>query len=319
MEKLRAFLTEWYNDEPTVNARTSGSTGQPKDIRLRKNDMLVSAHNTNSFFGIDSHSVLGLPLSIDYIAGKMMVVRSLAASCRLRQFPVSNSIFVDEPIDLLSVVPSQVSSLLDSADSIRNVKNLLVGGAALSCELERKIVESGISAYIGYGMTETCSHVALRRLGDESAAYYAMPKVSFSVDDRGCLIIHSNAYSWKTLVTNDIVELIGPNAFVWRGRYDDVINSGGIKLHPVEIEKELSKVIDSPFYVVGHPSEKWGECVALVVESADDDLRLVKDVLNQMNLPRGWMPSVIVNVNELPRTSNGKIKRLSVDELNRIC
>lgn len=281
--------------------------------------MLLSAHNTNTFFGIDSHSVLGLPLSIDYIAGKMMVVRSLLADCRLRRFPICNTFVVDERVDLLSVVPSQVASLIRDSKSLRNVSNLLIGGAALNSNLEHEIIKAGVSAYIGYGMTETCSHVALRRLGDISKAYTAMSGIRFSTDKRGCLVIHSSDFSWKSIVTNDIVELLNDTSFVWRGRFDNVINSGGIKLHPEEIEKGLSTMIDNPFYIVGHPSDKWGECVALVVEGSRADLQMIEGRLADLSLPKGWKPTIVVGVDTLPRTANGKIRRVAIAELNQTC
>lgn len=319
MEQLNEFLAEWQGDELFIRAHTSGSTGKPKEISLLKTDMLLSAHNTNTFFGIGSHSVLGLPLSIDYIAGKMMVVRSLLAKCSLRLFPVSNTFEVDEHIDLLSVVPSQVASLIRDADSLRNVSNLLIGGAALDSNLEHEIIKAGVNAYIGYGMTETCSHIALRRLGDLSKAYSAMPGIRFSTDNRGCLVIHSSDFSWKSIVTNDIVELLNDTSFVWRGRFDNVINSGGIKLHPEEIEKRLSTIIDNPFYIVGHPSDKWGECVALVVEGGQADLHMIEGRLAHLYLPKGWKPTIVVGVESLPKTANGKIKRIAIAELNRTC
>lgn len=319
MEQLKDFLSEWQSNEPTIRAHTSGSTGKPKEINLLKTDMLLSARNTNTFFGIDSNSVLGLPLSIDYIAGKMMVVRSLLADCRLRLFPISNTLVVDERVDLLSVVPSQVASLIRDSKSLRNVSNLLIGGAALNSNLEHEIIKSGVSAYIGYGMTETCSHVALRRLGDISKAYLAMSGIRFSTDNRGCLVIHSSDFSWKSIATNDIVELLNGTSFVWRGRFDNVINSGGIKLHPEEIEKGLSTIIDNPFYIVGHPSDKWGECVALVVEGNYADLQMIQERLADLNFPKGWKPTIVVGVETLPRTANGKIRRVAVAELNRTC
>lgn len=315
MELLNDFLEEWYGDSPAVVARTSGSTGTPKEIHLLKSDMEASARATNSFFGIGPDSVLGLPLSVGYIAGKMMVVRSIVAGCRLRQFAVSNALCVDSPVDLLSVVPSQVPSLLTDRASAVNIANLLVGGAPLSPELERQIAVSGIQAYIGYGMTETCSHVALRRIGSTEAAYLAMPGIRFSTDGRGCLVIYSDRFSWRTLTTNDVVDLTGPESFVWRGRADNVINSGGIKLHPEEIERRIGPFIERPFYVVGHPSAKWGECVALVFEGSEAESGRIADEIAALDLPRGWRPAVIAAVPALPRSATGKLRRLPLTDL----
>lgn len=318
MELLNDFIEEWHSDSPTVVAHTSGSTGAPKEIRLLKSDMEASARATNRFFGIGPDSVLGLPLSVGYIAGKMMVVRSIVAGCRLRQFAVSNALCVDSPVDLLSVVPSQVPSLLADRASAVNIANLLVGGAPLSPELERQIAVSGIQAYIGYGMTETCSHVALRRIGSTEAAYHAMPGIRFSTDGRGCLGIYSDRFSWRTLTTNDVVDLTGPESFVWRGRADNVINSGGIKLHPEEIERRIGPFIARPFYVVGHPSAKWGECVALVFEGSEAEIGRIADELAALELPRGWRPAVIAAVPALSRTATGKLRRLPLTDLQGV-
>lgn len=313
MATIADFTAEWLNDSPYIQAYTSGSTGEPKEIRLLKSDMLISARATIDFFGITDKSTLAIPLSLDYIAGKMMVVRAIAAKCRLLDLPVTNKVEINEPVDLLSVVPSQLDYLLDNQESLRNVRKILVGGAAVTQDTEARIKSLGIEAYIGYGMTETCSHIALRQLGANDIVYKAMPTVSFNTDSRECLVVESDAFSWGTLTTNDLVELISSTDFKWIGRVDDVINSGGIKVHPAQIEAHLIQHVGNalpPFYVVGEPSEKWGHVPVIVAECSAADQNAILSLIRRIDWPRAWKPARVVAVASLPRTSNGKIKRV---------
>lgn len=303
---MKGFLLEWNNSEPYISAHTSGSTGEPKEIRLLKSDMISSARATNEFFKIDGNSVLALPLSFDYIAGKMMAVRSLIAGCRLIEMPVSNNIELSESPTLISIVPSQITSLLSNKIKPENV---LVGGAPLTPEQESAIIKSGINAWLGYGMTETCSHVAIRRVGHDGI-FHAMPGISFSTDTRGCLVIHSERFSWKSLITNDVVELITPESFRWVGRYDNVVNSGGIKIHPEKLEAEYRKVAPSlpPFFLTGEPHNTLGESLLMVIEGDMDNTEII-DMLSKAIPDRKLLPKRIVRVDALPRTANGKLNR----------
>lgn len=266
---LEQFLNDWRSDSPVIEAHTSGSTGSPKRILLSKSDMKVSAEATCQYFGISSNSLLFLPLSISYIAGKMMAVRSGLSGAELLVEKPSNMPLKQNPgreITLGAIVPSQVPGLLQST-WIHLVKCLIVGGAPLPPESEKLLVESGIPTYATYGMTETCSHVALRKLGQP--VYQALPHIVFEVDDRSCLIVKSDAMSFKRLITNDVVSLIDDKTFVWHGRYDNVINTGGIKVFPEAIEAKLCDAFATRnFYITSRNSSKWGEEVVLVVEGS---------------------------------------------------
>ena len=308
---MTEFINEWRNDCPWIEAHTSGSTGKPKAIRLLKSDMLSSATATNAFFGIDRYSTLAIPLSADYIAGKMMAVRAEAAGCRLLEMPVSNDVRVECPIDLLAVVPSQIESLLGQPEAAGLVKNLLVGGAPLTDEPARRLVAAGFNAWLGYGMTETCSHVALRRV-DSDEIFKAMEGIRFSTDSRDCLTIESERFSWGSLMTNDVVELLSPTSFRWLGRADNAINSGGLKLHSEQLEKEYRAAIGDlpPFYLAGEPDPKWGERLVMVAENPPEGLlERIKSLLPD----RRKAPGRIVGVDTLPRTDNGKIRRIVPD------
>lgn len=321
------FIEDWQSAAREIVAHTSGSTGKPKEIHLPKSDMEVSAAATIRRFGLTSASRMLCPLSISYIAGKMMIVRAMIADCQLALCRPSNDFWFrpeteaylssGSPIDLLPVVPSQCVTLLDRTTSelpayLSNIRNVIIGGAPLHPDTERQLLDiarqTGISFYATYGMTETCSHVALRPLG--TTRFNAMPDITFSTDNRGCLTIDAAAYSFRQLQTNDIVTLHDTRHMTWLGRFDNVINSGGLKIFPEELERKLAPHIPCRFYIKGTPDPKWGETVTLVIETASgcptDDalLSACGSVLNSHE-----MPKTIIHMEHIPTTANGKLLR----------
>lgn len=308
MASVEEFMREWQSDCPYIISHTSGSTGAPKEILLLKDDMRVSARATNLRFGITQNSVLACPLSVDYIAGKMMHIRAAEAGCPIISLPVSNRLEIDCDIDLLAIVPSQVESLLTRENASEKIKNVIIGGAPLSDDLAARLCHSGINAYATYGMTETCSHVALAKITGSENIFEAMPGISFHTDDRGCLVINAPQFSFKQLVTNDIVQLISPTEFIWLGRYDNVINSGGIKIFPETLEKEIAKYIDCPFYITSEKDSKWGEVPVIVFEGDPAQEKEIIDLLRS-KLDHRRCPSRSYAVEKLPLTPNGKILR----------
>ena len=305
------FIAEWRDPSPFVIARTSGSTGAPKEIRLPKADMEVSARATCSFFGIDSSSLLYMPLSADYIAGKMMIVRALVSGASLQIVTPSSDPLPLKPagrVALLPVVPAQVAQLL-SSPSLHLISDIIVGGAPLTDAQEDALRRCGAGVYATYGMTETCSHVALRSISCAQAWYEAMLGVEFSADSRGCLVIESSAYSWKRIVTNDVVRLLDSRRFIWLGRADNIINSGGVKMVPEEIERILAAdLAGRPFYITSRPSDRWGEELVMVVEDLSLDSRAFLQYLRGRH-PHRILPKAICTVASIPRTSSGKIIR----------
>lgn len=312
MASVDSFIAEWRDDKPYICAHTSGSTGKPKEIRLPKADMLVSARATNEFFDLGSSSVAALPLSTDYIAGKMMIVRALTGDYRVVGLPVSNTIVLPDDgtvYDIMPVVPSQLPSIIARPEYCARIRNLIIGGASPGPDLCRELTRLGYRAYISYGMTETCSHVALADASDPSRVFRALPGVSFSCDADSRLVIEAPHYSFRRLQTNDIVELLSPQEFRWRGRFDNVINSGGIKMYPEELETLYAPFLkDREYYVTGRPDPAWGQAVTLVVEREIDAEALLEKMKGSIDHRR--CPKNIEIVAELPRTQNGKIRRL---------
>ena len=308
------FLDSWFDGRDYVTGHTSGSTGKPKEIHLKKSDMLQSARRTNDFFGIGRGSRFLLCLSPDYIAGKMMIVRAIEAGAEIVEEKPSNRPldgYEGLPFDFVAVVPSQAKHLAEHPEKWQYVKTTIVGGGAVPDSLRIAIAESGIDAYATYGMTETCSHVALARISATPQPFMALPRITFSTDDRGCLVIDAPQMSFRRLVTNDMVELVDSASFYWKGRYDNVINTGGIKVFPEELERLAAPLLDCRFYISSRPSEKWGEEVVLILEGpslSDEEKRLLMSRLKEV-LPVYGMPKDIVSMPVFEETSSGKVKR----------
>lgn len=314
--ELEVFLEEWNAPSDTIVAHTSGSTGTPKNISLLKSDMRASARATNAFFGLGHGDVFVVPLSFGYIAAKMMAVRALEAGGHLEALPPSNNfVLPDGRCALLAVVPSQVDCLLAHPQWATRIGSVIVGGAKLDDEKACRLMDCGYNAYETYGMTETCSHVALKKIGGDGC-FVALPGITFRTDGRGCLVVDVPHMSVGHVVTNDLVEIVSPTTFRWLGRYDNVVNSGGIKIIPEHLEeciRTLAPDIDFQFVIVGVPSSKWGEELALVAELPGGDATLkrldrLREVLSA-KLDHVYLPKHFAAVDALPRTSNGKLVR----------
>lgn len=301
------FLKEWNNADDYIVARTSGSTGAPKDIRLYKADMLRSAKSTVRRFGLDARSVIASLLPMDSIATRMAVVRSICASCRYLNLPPSNDFSLPEHIDLLSIGPSQADCLIRHPEMAMMTGAVMAGGAPLSRERRDALIACGYDIWESYGMTETCSNVALRHGADP--LFTANPGITFSTDGRGCLIVHARDYSFDGLQTNDVVSLQSPVSFLWLGRSDNVINSGGVKIFPEQLEAELSASLHIPFYIVAVADAKWGSAAGLVVEGGMAEAMLAYDAIRSVS-DRRRRPHYIGAMPEFQRTENGKIRRV---------
>lgn len=310
------FLDEWHSSADFVWGHTSGSTGAPKPIKLLKHDMEESARLTVDYFGLAAGTTMLLCLSPDYIAGKMMIVRALLSGADLLVVSPSSRPLasVDERVDFAAMVPAQVvESLRDDAQRGRlaRVGALIVGGAPLPPVAEERLSNLPVRSYATYGMTETVSHVALRRIGDPTMTYRALGQITFSADNRDCLVIHTPHFAVKELVTNDVVELIDKYSFRWIGRYDHVINSGGVKVFPERIEQQIASLFTRRFFVAACADEKWGECVALAIEgdplSATDEAALLARIRERVG--RYEVPRRLFYLPTFTETSSGKVIR----------
>lgn len=315
---LEEFLAEWHNDSPTVLVHTSGSTGKPKPMLVEKRRMEASARITCGFLGLKSGDSALLCMSLDYIAGKMMVVRALSFGLRLIVVKPSGNPLgtVVEPVDFAAMVPMQVYNSLqvpEERKKLMAIKHLIIGGGAIDDALASELAGFPNHVWSTYGMTETLSHIALRRLnGPEASEWYTpFEGVSLSQTDEGCLVIDAPAVHDGPLVTNDIVE-ISDKGFRVLGRKDNVICSGGIKIQIEEVERLLRAHVSSPFMITKRTDKKFGEQVVMLTESMDMDL--MRDVCRQV-LPKYWQPRGYLHVDALPMTETGKPARKEAERL----
>lgn len=309
------FLSEWTDNKDYIIVRTSGSTGDPKSIRLSKEFVKESALRTNRVFKIDSDSRLHSCISPDFIGGKMMLVRSQISGASLTWEEPSNRPLKDfsrkDRIDLVAVVPSQMEHIIENEAAMPEIRVIIVGGAPLSTILREKIAKSRFNVFETYGMTETASHIALKKIGSENN-FKTLEGIQVSKDDRGCLVIRFK--DGEKIVTNDLAEVISDREFHIRGRIDNVINSGGKKINPLDLEEKISGFCNRPFIITGIPDEKWGERIVMMIEGSgnEGEIGLLKEKIRTV-LPGWQIPKEIIYVDSLPRTSGGKVLRSSLN------
>lgn len=326
--RVEKFLEEWNNSSDTLLVHTSGSTGKPKPMLVEKRRMEASARRTCEFLGLKEGDSALLCMSLDYIAGKMMVVRSIVCGLRLISVTPSGEPLktVTEPIDFAAMVPMQVyNSLKDPVqrERLRQIRHLIIGGGAIDDGLAAELRDFPHAVWSTYGMTETLSHIALRRLnGPETSDWYTpFDDVSVSLTDEGCLVIDAPAVHEGPLVTNDIAELrlpsllgegAGERLFRILGRKDNTICSGGVKIQAEEVERLLRAYLREPYLISKRPDKKFGEAVVLLTESTD--METVRRVCREV-LPRYWQPRYYVHVAHVPLTPTGKPARHEAERI----
>lgn len=318
MMSLAEFLAEWNNGSDCVLVHTSGSTGQPKPMLAEKRRMEASARITCQFLGLREGDTALLCLPLDFIAGKMMVVRAL--TCRLRLVSVEPGghplASLTKPVDFAAMVPLQVYNALlhpVERERLRQIRHLIIGGGAIDDGLAQELRTFPNAVWSTYGMTETLSHIALRRLSGPDATewYTPFPTVAVSLNDEGCLVISAPQVCADTLVTNDLAELLD-GRFRILGRRDNVVCSGGLKIQIEEVERLLLPCLRAPFCVTKRPDTRLGEALVLLTEDAD--IGLVAACCERV-LPAYWRPRHYLTVPAIPHTPTGKAARQEAQRL----
>ncbi|QTE22645.1 AMP-binding protein [Polaribacter cellanae] len=324
-KELYPFLKEWFSNKNFITVQTSGSTGTPKTIQLQKEYVVNSALATGNYFSLPKNTTALLCLPIEYIAGKLMLVRAITLGWYLDSMqPNSNPLKkVSKEYDFSAMVPLQVEN---SMENLHQIKKLIVGGGVVSNQLQNKLQKVSTKVFATYGMTETITHIAVKKLNDNqnekqmsprahSRGYFSvLPNVTIYKDERNCLVIEAPKVSREIIFTNDIVHLISDTQFEWLGRFDNVINSGGIKLHPEKIEEKLSEIIENRFFVAGIADEKLGEKLVLIVElgsfkASKFQVLLESKIENLTVLSKFEIPKEIYFTKKFVETETGKIQR----------
>ena len=299
-KEIGNFLLDWLNSESFIFAQTSGSTGKPKQILIQKSAMLASAKATGLFFNLQPKNTALLCLSTNYIAGKMMLVRAICLGLHIDTIDPTSAPLSSKKYNFIAMVPMQVEK---SIAKLNLVDKLLIGGTKVSYTLLESILKTNCNAFESYGMTETISHIAIKKI--RVKAFNVLPNVAISVDKRSCLVIEALELSQEKIITNDIVEIINPNQFILKGRIDNVINSGGIKIFPEEVEEKLAKYFSVPFFIGSKPDEILGEKVILVFE--EKPFSIENNVFSELS--KYQIPKEILFLETFERTETNKINR----------
>ncbi|MFC4874648.1 AMP-binding protein [Negadavirga shengliensis] len=322
-EKVFAFCRDWLRGEGEFVLRTSGSTGRPQEITVSREQMRLSANATRGFFNLQHGCRMLCCLNTEMIAGRMMLVRAMEWEAELllvtpTSLPLEN---LDNPyFDFVAMVPMQLQASMDKQKSrhlLDNIRVLIIGGAPLSDVLREKAKSLKGEVYQTYGMTETVSHVALANLKAEGPLVYrALPGVNLEVDGENRLVIQAPMAGNRTLQTQDVVDLLSHNSFVWKGRVDFVVNSGGIKIHPEETESVIRPLMHEYFperryFLTGMQDELLGEALVLVVEG-EEDITNAGHFLEKSAemLGRFHVPKQVFFVRKFSMTPSQKINRL---------
>lgn len=315
---IQSFLLEWWNDNDFIEVRTSGSTGKPKKIKLLKKTVAASADKTIAFFGLQSNNRALLCLPVQYIAGKLMLVRAMRCGMRLvatepSLHPIAE---LQEPVDFAAMIPTQVSNALEdeiAKNRLAKIEKVLIGGAPLEPKLEKRLQALPNRFFHSYGMTETATHVALREIGKD-APYSALLGVRFSADERGCLMVDADHIA-ERIVTNDLVEILDHQHFRWLGRIDNAIISGGLKHLPEVLEQKIAAFVAPSFYIKGEPDALLGQRLVLVIEGPPLSAAQCEALRDQLKtvLTEHQIPKAIRFEKNFNRTETGKIIRMAQD------
>lgn len=303
------FIKCWFNEgKKTIEIKTSGSTGVPKIISHQKKYMIASAKMTSAYFKLDTSKTALLCLPTTSVGGMMMIVRSLVSGMNLIiQKPSSNPLGnLETKIDFTAMVPLQVQkSLAESCEKWLLVKEVIIGGGKVSAALEKDLVEQKINAFSTFGMTETISHIALKKIGT-STVFKGLSNCYFEVNNNDCLIIHANDIGVENLQTNDIVKLIDSKQFEWLGRFDNAIETGGIKVLPENIESKIGSLIESRFMISSLPDKLLNNKLILLIEGGNTNLEIA-DLSNFLS--KYEIPKEIHFMKQFVETNTGKLSR----------
>lgn len=310
IDEVKAFIRAWEDGSDYISCLTSGSTGAPKHIQLSKKQIEHSAARTIQYFGLREGMKAGLALSMESIAGKLMVVRSILARMELHVLPVKKNplAHVETPLNFIALVPSQALEFIQQASGRQKESTVLIGGAPLSSGQHQAICAYWKHAYQSYGMTETASHVALRKITSQvDAPYEALNGITFS-EQESQLIIHCRDFEHGELFTTDCVDLLSTTTFRYVGRVDHVINTAGNKVHPEALEFKLKQYISGEFMIVPYEDTLYGQGIGLLMIDEKNSLTLAEfkaiKELKSYEIPRKYMI-----VDEIYRNANDKLDR----------
>ena len=304
------FLFDWLDNNPDIDVLTSGTTGVPKKIKIAKQHMVNSALTTGDFFKIyPGHTALHC-LPANYIAGKIMLVRAIILGLSLDIVPPKGNPLshTHKSYDFCAMVPLQVKK---SLAQLERLKTLIIGGAPIPKELREELMNVKTRAFETYGMTETVTHIAVKEINAKSNNLFkTLPGTKINSNQEGCLTIDAPHVAHDTIVTTDLVDIIDEQTFKWLGRADNIINSGGVKLIPEQIEEKLNAIITDRYFVFSMPDASLGEQLCLLVEGLPSTIDNISEQLrNNKSLKKYEHPKRIFFTDKFEETPTGKVNR----------
>ncbi len=317
-KKAYRFILDFLDPGEFIFQQTSGTTGKPKKIRLLKSAMLKSANMTLSFLKLKENTSALLCLPVDYIAGKMMIVRALAGNLNLLIREPTGRPLRDfsEQVDFAAMVPMQVFETLQHEDSLGNIGNLIIGGGEISPDLRERLMGiQGPKIFESFAMTETCSHFALKPLNGPGTRddFRVLREFRIDQDDRGCLVVYAPGITESPVHTNDLVIITATNKFRWLGRIDNIINSGGLKFIAEEIEKKIRRHLELTCVIVPVKDARLGQKPVLVIQGDENEMdgELILGKLKKF-LDPAEVPRTILTMKEIPRNRALKPDRILI-------
>lgn len=312
------FIEQWQNESDSITISTSGTTGVPKVYTVKKDWMRFSAQNTLSFFNLKPEDKVLLALSAEFIGGKMMLVRALEGGLKLWLCPPNDLSILNQDVHFkfCPLVPLQAEKYIHQ---LHKIDQILLGGGPVNENLEERLIDLPSQFYQSFAMAETLSHFAIRNISKKESEFKVFSNIQIGVNENNCLWIKGPQLGQPFLQTNDVVELLSDQRFIWKGRFDFIINSGGIKYNPEILEEGCRFLLNRniPFFISSQSDSKLGEQIVLIIEESSshilDDLTIQKQDfnLNTYAIPKKW-----ILVKRIPRTeASNKIRRLVKEEL----
>jgi O-succinylbenzoic acid--CoA ligase len=301
--QLGNFILNWIDDSDEIQLQTSGTTSKPTTICISKAAFINSAKATGIFFNLKAENSALCCLPFSYIAAKMMFIRAWVLGLKLDTLePSSNPLeYTTQYYDFSAMVPLQVHK---SYSKLNQIGTLLVGGAPVSMALANLLEGQQSAIFETFGMTETVSHIAAKNLSKGEKTFTVLPDISIAVNDNDCLVIKAPKLNSNILQTNDVVTLVSKHSFVWLGRHDNVVNSGGLKIHPEQLEYTLQGQIKNRFFIASIPDEILGQKVVLIIEGESQNIELDFSEINTKKRPKHTF-----FVKKFCETNSGKIQR----------
>jgi O-succinylbenzoic acid--CoA ligase len=302
------WVKRWNSRDSNFTFLTSGTSGSAKEILFSREQIEKSAWRTAQFFKWSDGMEVLHSLPMQYVAGRMNVLRALITKQSVWKMTpkvemTSNDFYRLENIEWWTLTPPMLSSFLSIEQPVLTKAKLLVGGAPVVQSLIDKAQGVGNEIWESYGAAETLTHIALRKLNgnDKSKGFKPLHGVSIKMTEQGMAI--DDGFLGNAVVTSDLGTWINDKEFIVEGRIDDIINSGGVKINPLEVEKIIHQHMKEAGFVKGSKDDRWGQIVTWVVKY---DTIIPQDWQDWFISQPLLKPKLIVRVDVLPQNENGK-------------